>query len=49
MARAYDLAVMVRCSTIQEIAKFVAKRLATMDAVQSTATHFILSRFGAAG
>ena len=45
MAGAYDLAVMVRCSTIQEITKFVAKRLATMDAVQSTATHFILSRF----
>lgn len=45
MAGSYDLAVMVRSSSIQEIAKFVAKRLATMNAVQSTATHFILSRF----
>ncbi len=41
----YDLAVTVRGKTIQDVAMFVSRRLATIDAVQSTATHFILKRY----
>jgi DNA-binding Lrp family transcriptional regulator len=45
MAGAYDLAVMVRGATIQEIATFVARRLSTLGSVISTATHFVLKRY----
>lgn len=41
----YDILVTVRGKTIQNIAKFVSRRLATIDAVQSTATHFLLKRY----
>ena len=45
MAGSYDLSVMVKGSTIQDIAMFVSKRLSTLDSVLSTATHFVLSRY----
>lgn len=45
MAGSYDLSVMVRGDSIQEIARFVAQRLSTLDFVVSTATHFVLSRY----
>ena len=45
MAGAYDLAVMVKGKTIQEIAMFVSKKLSTLDSVLSTATHFLLRRY----
>ena len=45
MAGAYDLAVMVKGKTIQEIAMFVSKKLSTLDSVISTATHFLLRRY----
>ncbi len=41
----YDLSVTVRGKTIQDVAMFVSRRLATIDAVQSTATHFLLKRY----
>ncbi len=41
----YDLLVTVRGETIQDVAMFVSRRLATIDAVQSTATHFLLKRY----
>lgn len=41
----YDLLVTVRGKTIQDVAMFVSRRLATIDAVQSTATHFLLKRY----
>ena len=41
----YDLLVTVRGKTIQDVAMFVSRRLATIDAVQSTATHFMLKRY----
>lgn len=41
----YDILVTVRGKTIQDVAKFVSRRLATIDAVQSTATHFLLKRY----
>ena len=45
MSGAYDLSVIVKGKTFQEIAMFVAKELATMDCVTSTATHFVLRRY----
>lgn len=41
----YDLIVTVRGKSIQDVAMFVSRRLATIDAVQSTATHFLLKRY----
>ncbi len=41
----YDLCVVVNGQTFQEIAMFVAKHLATMEGVTSTATHFVLKRY----
>ena len=45
MAGDYDLAVFVKGKTMQEVAMFVAKRLATLDSVLSTNTHFILNKY----
>jgi DNA-binding Lrp family transcriptional regulator len=45
MAGDYDLAVLVKGETMQDVAMFVAKRLSILDSVLSTATHFILARY----
>ncbi len=45
MSGGYDLAVLVSGRTFQEIALFVAHRLAPMDSVLSTTTHFVLRRY----
>ena len=45
MSGGYDLCVMVKSKTFQQVAMFVAKELSTIDAVVSTATHFILRRY----
>lgn len=45
MSGVYDLNVMVRGRTFHEVAKFVAKELATIESVTSTATHFVLRRY----
>ena len=45
MSGSYDLCVIVKGKTFQEVAMFVAKELATMPAVTSTATHFVLRRY----
>ena len=39
---AYDIIVAVNGANIRDISQFVSQRLATIDAVQSTATHFVL-------
>jgi len=41
----YDLSVEVEGKTMKEIAIFVAERLAPIDGVLSTTTHFILKRY----
>lgn len=41
----YDLAVLVCGKTMQEIAIFVSERLAPLDTVQGTVTHFILKKY----
>lgn len=45
MAGAYDLLLIVKGATIQEVSSFVAKQLAAMEGILSTATHFILKRY----
>ena len=41
----YDLAVLVASKTMQEVAVFVSEKLATLEAVQGTVTHFILKKY----
>ena len=41
----YDLAVLMVGKTMQEVAAFVAEKLAPLDSVQSTVTHFLLKRY----
>ena len=45
MSGAYDLCVTVKGRSFKEVALFVAKRLAVMDNIESTATHFVLRRY----
>ena len=45
MSGAYDLAVIVSGTNLKEIALFVAQRLASIEGVLSTATHFVLKRY----
>ena len=45
MSGSYDLNVVVRGKTLQDVAKFVARELATLDSVTSTATHFVMRRY----
>lgn len=41
----YDLAVLVVGKTMQEVAAFVSNKLAPLDGVQGTVTHFLLRRY----
>lgn len=41
----YDLAVLVAGKTMQEVAVFVSEKLATLEEVQGTVTHFILKKY----
>lgn len=45
MSGTYDLQVVVSGHRIQEVARFVSERLATIDFIQSTTTHFILKTY----
>jgi DNA-binding Lrp family transcriptional regulator len=45
MSGSFDLAVTIKGSNLRDVALFVSDRLAAMDGVLSTATHFILERF----
>lgn len=40
-----DLRVVVEGKTMQEVANFVAEKLATIDGVRGTATHFLLKKY----
>ena len=42
---AYDIAILVTGKTMQEVAIFVSEKLAPLDTVQSTVTHFILKKY----
>ena len=41
----YDLAVLVAGRTMQEVAAFVSEKLASLESVQGTVTHFLLKRY----
>jgi DNA-binding Lrp family transcriptional regulator len=41
----YDLSILVRGKSMQEIASFVAEKLAPLEQVQSVVTHFLLKRY----
>ena len=45
MAGTYDLAVIVKGETIQDVSSFVTRKLSALDGVLATATHFILKRY----
>lgn len=45
MSGGYDLCVLVKGKTFQQVAMFVAKELSTIDSVVSTSTHFVLRRY----
>lgn len=45
MSGGYDFSIEVSGKTFKEVALFVAKRLSTLEGVQSTATHFVLRRY----
>ena len=49
MSGGYDLAVTVTGKTMSDIAMFVAKRLAPIGGVLSTATHFVLKKYKTEG
>ncbi len=41
----YDLHVVVKGKTLQDVARFVARELATIDSVTSTVTNFVMRRY----
>lgn len=45
MSGVYDLNVVVKGKTLQDVARFVAKELATIESVTSTTTHFLMRRY----
>ncbi len=45
MSGAYDLSVMIEGKTMKEVALFVAQKLAPMESIVSTATHFVLKKY----
>ncbi len=45
MSGRYDISVLIEGKTMKEVALFVATKLATIENVQSTATHFVLKKF----
>jgi DNA-binding Lrp family transcriptional regulator len=45
MAGAFDLTVIIEGKTMKEVALFVAEKLAPMEEVLSTTTHFVLKKY----
>ncbi len=45
MSGAFDLTVIISGKTLKEVAHFVGEKLATLDDVTGTATHFILHKY----
>ena len=45
MSGSYDLTVIISGRTLREVAEFVGQRLATIEDVTGTATHFILKKY----
>lgn len=49
MSGSYDLSVLVEGRNLKEVARFVSEKLATIEHVQSTTTHFVLKKYKQAG
>ena len=45
MSGGYDLCVLIEGKTMKEVAFFVAQKLATIEDVISTSTHFVLRKY----
>jgi DNA-binding Lrp family transcriptional regulator len=45
MSGGYDLLIFVEGRSLREVAQFVAEKLATLQGVTSTATHFMLKTY----
>ena len=45
MSGAYDLSVTIEGKTMKEVALFVAQKLAPMESIVATATHFVLKKY----
>ena len=45
MSGGFDLAVILEGKTMREVAYFVAEKIAVMDGIVSTATHFVLRKY----
>ena len=45
MSGGFDLTVIIEGSTMKEVALFVAEKLAPLESVLSTATHFVLKKY----
>ena len=45
MSGGFDLTVMLRGKSLRSVAEFVSSKLAPMDSVLSTATHFVLKKY----
>ncbi|MFC1517437.1 Lrp/AsnC family transcriptional regulator [Candidatus Margulisiibacteriota bacterium] len=45
MSGGYDFLALVEGKTLQDVAFFVSQKLATLERVQSTATHFMLKKY----
>ncbi|GHU81973.1 AsnC family transcriptional regulator [Clostridia bacterium] len=49
MAGSFDLLVIVRGETVQQVAMFVAQKLSTLESVLATNTHFLLKTYKESG
>lgn len=45
MSGSFDIAIIIEGKTMKDVALFVAQKIAPMDAVVSTATHFVLCKY----
>lgn len=49
MSGGFDLTAIIKGKTLKQVAMFVAEKLAPLDAVNATSTHFVLNKFKDAG
>lgn len=49
MSGGFDMTVFIEGKTMKEVAQFVARKLAPMEGVLSTSTHFVLKKYKEAG
>ena len=45
MSGGYDIWVLIEGKTLKEVATFVAKKVAPMEGIKSTGTHFVLTKY----